>query len=382
MKFKNSPMGIIIRTPKGYDAFVPNPMPPKIDWNNDLLVNMSKTDHILGVLSAEGAKLPNPHLLMRPFIAKEAVLSSKIEGTQATLGDILAHDVGVKIKSNYEDLIEVNNYISSLDYGISRLETLPLSLRLIREIHGILMKGKAHLTPGEFRVSQNWIGSPGCSLSNAKYIPPPPEEMIHCLRNFEIFLHDKSLPPLIHIALCHYQFEAIHPFLDGNGRIGRLLIILLMIEKKLLLSPMLYISAFFEATKIEYYSQLYSVSSTGNLNDWFLYFLNAIYTQSLDVLSRVRRINTLLTNWQIEVGKDTLAQNIIKQVAVNPYCSINKMKEKLKVSFTTSQRGIKKLETLGILKAVSNKKRDRVFYAEKILAILEEETKINQNIDC
>lgn len=261
MDIQQSSAGQIIKSPKGYTAFVPHSLPPKLEWNNAVINSLSRADFLLGKLAREGSKLPNPHLLMRPFITREAVLSSRIEGTQATLGEILAANAGAYVRKNSNDLEEVQNYIKALDYGLKRLEELPLSLRLIKEIHEQLMQGVrgSHATPGEFRSSQNWIGSPGCTLNTAKFVPPPPDNLMDCLGALESFLHDRQLPPLIHIALCHYQFEAIHPFLDGNGRVGRLLIMLLLVEQRMLPSPLLYLSAFFEATRDEYYKQLYSV---------------------------------------------------------------------------------------------------------------------------
>lgn len=234
MDIEQSPAGQIVKFPTGYKAFVPNPLPPKLKWDNKVVSTLSRADFLLGKLAREGSKLPNPHLLIRPFITREAVLSSKIEGTQATIGEILAANAGIHVKQNPDDLQEVQNYITALDYGIKRLEDLPLSLRLIKEIHNHLMQGVrgSHATPGEFRYSQNWIGTPGCTLNTAKFVPPPPDHLMGCLGELEKFLHDRQLPPLIHTALCHYQFEAIHPFLDGNGRIGRLLIMLLLIEQK------------------------------------------------------------------------------------------------------------------------------------------------------
>ena len=380
MDINNSPSGKVIKSTNGsYYAFIPHNLPPQFEWNTTLVNSLSRADYMLGQLSREGIKLPNPHLLMRPFIAREAVLSSKIEGTLTTLGEILAQEAGVSVERNPHDLQEVHNYIVALNYGLKRLEELPLSLRLIKEIHGKLMQGSrgAHATPGEFRKSQNWIGSPGCTLMTAKYVPPTPEELMNCLSAFEDFLHDRTLPPLIHIALSHYQFEAIHPFLDGNGRVGRLLIILLLIERKFLPSPCLYISAFFEATRAEYYRQLYTVSSQGTWNEWLCYFLNGIAMQAEDILSRVERINQYIAQWQELVEGET-AHTIITHLAVNPYITITKTAEKLGVAFTTVQRIIEKLEELSILTQTSQGKRDRVYCAQKILDILEEPTKITE----
>jgi Fic family protein len=381
MNFKKSPSGKVIETREGYSAFIPNPLPPHLEWNNDIVNALSKADHILGKLSREGSKLPNPHLLMRPFITREAVLSSKIEGTQATIGEVLADEVGASVDRNPDDLQEVRNYIVALDYGLKRLDKIPLSLRLIKEIHEKLMEGVrgSHTTPGEFRRSQNWIGHPGCTLTTAKYVPPTPDELINSLGSLETFLHKKTLPPLIHVALCHYQFEAIHPFLDGNGRIGRLLIILLLIERKILSAPIMYLSAFFEATRDEYYKQLYNVSAHGTWNDWLLYFLNGIAVQSSDALSRAERINDLICNWQMKVGgpSSQTQQNIIEYFAVNPFLSIKKIAEKFDIAFTTAQRAIKKFESLGIITETTQGKRDRIYCATKILDILEEPAKIS-----
>lgn len=384
MDIKKSSSGKVIKTLSGYKAFIPHPLPPQFEWDNALVSALSKADHLLGMLSREGSRLPNPHLLMRPFIAREAVLSSKIEGTQATLGEILANEAGVPVDRSPDDLQEVRNYIIALDYGLKRLEELPLSLRLIKEIHEKLMQGVrgSHATPGEFRRTQNWIGAPGSTLNTAKYVPPTPDELMDCLNSFEKFLHDRTLPPLIHIALCHYQFEAIHPFLDGNGRIGRLLITLLLTEMKMLPSPLLYLSAFFEATRAEYYKQLHSVSSQGSWSDWLSYFLNGVALQSSDVLSRAERINKLIADWQIKVSarSDGMTQDIVKHLAVNPYCTTKKIAASLDVAFTTAQRAIGKLEDLGIILKVSQGKRDRVYCATEILNILEEPTKIQTYI--
>ncbi len=381
MDINDSPSGKVIKAATGYVAFIPNPLPPQFEWNNDLVNSLSRADHILGKLSREGSKLPNPHLLIRPFITREAVLSSRIEGTQATIGEILANDIGASVDRNPDDLQEVQNYITALDHGIKRLSELPLSLRLIREMHKHLMQGVrgGHATPGEFRHSQNWIGTPGCTLSTAKYVPPTPDELMNTLGAFESFLHDRTLPPLIHIALCHYQFEAIHPFLDGNGRVGRLLITILLIEHKMLPSPLLYLSAFFEATRSEYYKQLYSVSSNGTWNEWLSYFLNGVALQSADVLSRAERINTLVSDWQIKVGGSSaqLLIDLIQHLAINPFITTKKIVELFDVAFATARRAIIKLESLGIITQTTQAKRDRVYCATKILAILEEPTRLN-----
>ncbi|MEM7589871.1 MAG: Fic/DOC family N-terminal domain-containing protein [Myxococcota bacterium] len=384
MDIKQSPSGKIAKSPKGYHAFVPNPLPPTIKWDNQVVGTLSRADFLLGNLAREGGKLPNPHLLMRPFIMREAVLSSKIEGTQATIGEVLAHNAGAQVYQNLDDLQEVQNYISALDHGLRRLEKLPLSLRLIKEIHEHLMQSVrgSHAKPGEFRRSQNWIGSPGCTLNTAQFVPPPVDLLMNCLGDFEKFLQDRQLPALIHVALCHYQFEAIHPFLDGNGRVGRLLIILLLIEQNMLPSPLLYLSAFFEATRSEYYRQLYSISHKGTWHDWLIYFLNGIAVQSEDVLSRAERINALLSKWTMQVASSSshVPVKIVEHFAVNPYLTLKKISKELAIAYSTAQRGVQKLQAAQIVQQVNDHKRDKVYCATDILNILEEPAKTKPDV--
>jgi len=378
MDIKQSPSGKILKTIRGYYAFVPNELPPQIEWDTPLINSLSKADHLLGKLSREGASLANPHLFVKPFIAREAVLSSKIEGTQTTLGELLAKEAGARVDYDESDSKEVQNYIDALNFGIKRLQEIPVSLRLIKEIHEKLMQGVrgSHATPGEFRHTQNWIGSPGSTIATARYVPPPQEDLMECLAHFELFLYDRTLPSLIQIGLCHYQFEAIHPFLDGNGRVGRLLIILLLIERNMLSSLVLYLSAFFEATRDEYYSQLYKVSSNGTWNEWLMYFLNGIALQSEDALSRTERINLLISQWHEQVNTK-LEKTIVKHLAANPYITSTRAAETFNVAFTTIQRAINRLEKLGIITQTSPGLRNRVYCALQILVILEEPAKIN-----
>lgn len=380
MQYKHSSAGKVLHNIKGYDVFVPFSLPPNIQWTSELVGALSRADFLLGKLSREGSLLPNPHLLMRPFIAREAVLSSKIEGTHATIGEVLAHNAGIHIRHNLEDLQEVQNYIHALDYGINRLKELPLSLRLIKEIHSKLMKGVrgSYATPGEFRKSQNWVGVPGSTINTAKFVPPPIEELPNCLGDLEQFLHYRQLPALIHAAICHYQFEVIHPFLDGNGRVGRVLIILLLIEQKILPTPILYISAFFEATRNEYYDLLLKVSMEGSWNEWLIYFLQGIALQSEDALSRAERINSLLNHWKFKVANtfSQFAVDIIEYIAMNPFITINRIASEFGIAYSTAKRSIEKLESEQIIQQVGNSKRDKVYCAYAILDILEEPAKI------
>jgi Fic family protein len=365
-----------------YEAFIPDPLPPEIVWTARLIRSLSDADRLVGQLSGEGKQLPNPHLLIRPFIKREAVLSSRIEGTQATLGELLANEAGAIVNRSPDDLREVGNYVTALDYGIKRLKTLPLSLRLIREVHEKLMEGVQgnHATPGEFRKTQNWIGPAGCTLQNATYVPPSTDLLMDCLGTWEQFLHVQTIPPLVQAGLLHYQFEAIHPFLDGNGRVGRLLIVLFLVERKVLTAPLLYISAFFEATRSEYYNLLLAVSRESGWNQWLEYFLNGIARMSEDVLSRAERINLLLQSWKERIAgqKPKILFDVIDLLAENPFWSTKKISERLSVAFTTAQRAINVLVEKEVLSQVDNAQRGRVFCANAIMKILDEPPKIKQ----
>jgi len=270
--------------------------------------------------------------------------------------------------------------VVALEYGIKRLNSLPLSLRLTRELHERLMKGArgGHATPGQFRRSQNWIGPPGCTLMNAIYVPPPPSDLMRCLGEWEKFLQDRSLPPLAQAGMMHSKFEAIHPFLDGNGRVGRLLITLFLIERKILPAPLLYLSAFFEATRRNYYDRLRGVVERSEWAEWLHYFLNGVARQSEDALGRAERINELLENWRKAVaGKQSkLPGRLVDFLAANPYLTLKKASRQLKVAFTTAQRAVEQLEKLGIVTEISGAERNRVYCAKKVLKILEEPARL------
>jgi len=380
MTVVGKPSGKKIRCTGSYWAFVPHPLPPDITWTPGLVRALSDADRLIGRLAGEGGRLPNPHLLMRPFVRREAVLSSRIEGTQATLGELLAAEAGASVERSPEDLREVGNYVVALEYGLKRLNKMPLSLRLIRELHEKLMKRVRgdRATPGEFRRSQNWIGPPGCTLANATYVPPPPAELMICLGDWEKFLYESALPPLVQAALAHYQFEAIHPFIDGNGRVGRLFIALFLVERSILPVPLLYLSAFFEATRREYYERLRGISEFGEWEAWLQYFLNGVARQSEDALSRAERINRLLTDWRESVAGvlSRVPFMLLDMLAANPFLTVKKAAEGLGVAFTTAQRAVEKLEKLNIVTEVSKARRDRVYCAKTILDILEEPAKI------
>ena len=375
----NSPPGRKVRCAGGYTAFVPDPLPPALEWTPPLVRALSDADRLIGRLAGEGGRLPNPHLLIRPFVRREAVLSSRIEGTQATLGELLAAEAGAAVDRSPADLREVANYVVALEYGVKRLKTLPLSLRLTRELHAKLMTGVRgdHATPGEFRKTQNWIGPPGATLANATYVPPPPDALMDCLGSWEKFLHDRSLPVLAQAGLMHVHFEAIHPFLDGNGRVGRLLVTLFLVERQVLPAPLLYLSAFFEATRADYYARLQGVHERGEWEEWLEYFLTGVARQSEDALSRAERMNTLIARWKTELaGTSQAVLRLVDVLAENPYCTVRRVERRLKVAFTTAQRAMEKLQEAGILKQVNQARRDRVYCALPLLKILEEPARL------
>ena len=379
---KRQPHGRRIRSPGGYRAYVPEPLPPPIGWSAGLAAALSAADRAVGRLAGEGRRLPNPHLLIRPFVRREAVLSSRIEGTQATLGELLAAEAGAAVERSPADLREVGNYVVALEYGVERLRALPLSLRLVRELHGKLMRGVRGdaATPGQFRRSQNWIGPAGCTLANASFVPPPPDRVVDCLGAWESFLHDDSLPPLVHAALAHSQFEAIHPFLDGNGRVGRLLITLLLMAKGVLPAPLLYLSAWFEATRPEYYARLSGATERGEWEEWLGYFLTGAAGQADDALGRIQRIDDLLAGWREQVAKapSRLPEKAIDLFAENPFWSVNGLAARLGVAYTTAQRAIDRLEAAGMVALAGEAKRNRVYCAGTLLAILEEPPNLKQ----
>ncbi len=365
-----------VKCPEGYQAYVPDPLPPPIEWNDRLARHLSDADRLIGQLASIGAALPNPHLLIRPFVRREAVLSSRIEGTQTSLAELFADEAGMETQRDRSDLREVENYVKALEYGIKRLKTLPISLRLICEVHEHLMKGvRGNMaTPGEFRRSQNWIGIAGCTLQNATYVPPPPHLLMDCLGALEKFFHESALPPLVTTALIHLQFEAIHPFLDGNGRVGRLLIILYLVDRGILPSPILYLSAFFEAKRDEYYAHLRAVNENGDWEGWVEYFLNGVARQAEDALGRIKRMQETVAKWKqsFTAKADKNCLLLIDDCMANPFMTVSGVAKKHKIAFPTAQRAIDKLEKSGVLKQTNDAKRNRMYCARKLLDILDE----------
>jgi Fic family protein len=376
-KFKNSPAGKLIKTKTDYWAFIPNSLPPEglNTFSSDFVNVLSEADRGIGALKSLSRLIPNPNLLITPFIRKEAVQSSKIEGTQASLTDIFYYEAS-KEKPKYSDVLEVLNYVKAINYGFSRIKELPLSLRLIREIHLKLMEGVRGemMNPGEFRTTQNWIGPPGSSLNDATYVPPPVDEMNNSLNQLEKYFYtDDSIVPLIKCALIHYQFEAIHPFLDGNGRVGRLLITFYLYEKGFLYYPILYLSDFFERNRDEYYNLLLGVSQSGNWQEWLKYFIRGVAEQSKIAEETGHNILNLQKNYRQLLQAESVPTQVFKlldMLFVNPFVSLNGASEFLKVTWPTAKASVEQLIKLGILKEISGRKRNRLYCAKELLNII------------
>ena len=372
---QDTPAGKRVHVAGGdYHAFVPYPLPPVLAWTPELVADLSDADRALGELAGLGRVLPNPHLLIVPFMRREAVLSSQIEGTRASLSDLYAYEaVQLALFDQPSDVREVHNYVRALEYGLERLSTLPLSLRLIRELHGHLMEGARGQgqTPGEFRRSQNWIGSPNCTLRDAAFVPPPAPETKEALRSLESYLHDRSgLPPLIRLGLIHYQFEAIHPFLDGNGRVGRLLTTLLLCAWGLLPQPLLYLSAYFEAHRQAYYDHLLAVSERGAWEEWLRFFLRGVRQQSGDAVLRARRLQQLREEYRQRLQGARAAARLLRMVDLllaRPIVSIPQAAQALGVSHQSAGRYVEALQAAGILREITGRARDRAYRADALL---------------
>ncbi len=368
--FRAPQAGKVIRTPKGYFAFIPAPLPPDIVFDARLVMALSQADAALSELSGAGKHLPNPHLLINPYIRREAVLSSRIEGTKAELSDLWLGDVesGEK-RSDVADVQEVRNYVISLEYGVQRLSVLPLSLRLVREIHAHLMEGVRgeKATPGEFRRSQNWIGPAGSSLADAPYIPPPPDELMPALNNWEEFLQERgSLPDLVQCALMHEQFEAIHPFLDGNGRVGRLLIPLFLMERRRLSQPLLYLSSYIEAHRQDYYELLQRVRTHGDRNTWILFFLTGVKETAQQALQQTTTLIDLRESYHKQLLDFPKAATLIDQLFANPYMTVSRAEKVLKTSNPTARKAIAMMEKKGILREITGRDWGKVYLAGAI----------------
>ena len=375
--------GTYRQQPQGFRAFIPSPLPPDppIRIEGRLQALLSEADLALGRLAGSIETLPNPDLFVFMYVRKEAVLSSQIEGTQSSLQDLLSAEAQLFNPDRPDDVGEVVNYVSAMNYGLARLETLPISVRLIRELHAKLLSGVrgSNLTPGDLRTSQNWIGSAGCTLNEAIFVPPPPDEVPKALGALELFLHQTdSLPLLIKIGLAHAQFETIHPFLDGNGRIGRLLITFLLCEKKILEKPVLYLSHYFKRYRQVYYEHLQAVRDSGAFEEWLAFFLRGVIDVSKEAAKTARVILRLR-----EDHRDLIAGHLgraagnghrtLEYLFRHPIVDVNAIRELIGTSYTTANQLVDRLAEINILEEVTGQVRHRKFRYTSYIRLFSDE---------
>lgn len=363
-----------------YQSFKPNPLPPipEIEMDGEIVKLLVDANKQLVKLDTASQLISNADLFISMYVRKEALISSQIEGTQCTLDDVLNPEVEANANLDVSDVI---NYVKATQYALKRLERLPLCCRLIREIHEVLMENVRgqDKTPGEFRHSQSWIGPANCLLKDARYIPPNVEDMQTAMSDLEKYINENvDYDPLIRAALIHYQFETIHPFLDGNGRIGRLLILLYLMEQRLIEKPVIYISYFLKKNQIEYYDRISEVRRTGNFEQWIRFFLEAVSKAASDSLEAIRQLSVLHDTNVEKLPKTTRSKDNLRAVfdyiEQYPIIDIKRTAKELEVSYNTVAAAVRKLVELGILQETTNAARNRVFAYEEYLAILRKDT--------
>ena len=366
----------------GYHAFIPASLPPNppVEITGELQVLLSQADRALGRLDGSIQTLPNPDLFVYMYVRKEAVLSSQIEGTESSLQDVLAAEAKIFSPDRPKDVDEVVNYVRAMNFGLKRLGELPVSVRLIREIHTELLQGVrgAHLTPGELRTTQNWIGPGGCTLKEATFVPPPHHEVPQKLAELEQFLHvDLGLPLLIKIGLAHAQFETIHPFLDGNGRIGRLLITFLLCERQVLLKPVLYLSHFFKRHRQQYYEELQSVRDVGVWEQWLTFFLRGIVEVSGQATETARRILVLR-----EAHRHAITENfgrtagnghrLLEHLYEHPIVQVKEVRDLIGTTYPAANDLVARMVDCGILHEFTGQTRNRRFIYQSYIQLFQD----------
>ena len=366
----------LIRLGDAVVAFVPPPIPRKLALDAPTINQLAESNRALGKLDGIGGHLPNPHLLISPYLRREAVLSSRIEGTETGLSQLLLIEAGAQSDVRDDDAREVINYVRAIEWALAELSRLPVSLRLVREIHRRLMEGVrgGEKTQGEFRRFQNFVAPRGTPIERATFVPPPPgNELDRALDDWERFIHeDDDLPLLLRCGLMHYQFETIHPFADGNGRVGRLLIPLLLIERKVLSQPLLYVSAYLERHRDDYYATLMSGRLTGDVMPWLRLFLTAVRSQADDAADRADRLTALRESYHAQVVKSRgkIVHPLIDQLFRDVVVTAPAVAKAFAVTYPTALGAINELVNLGILKERTGQRRHRVYVAVDIFDIL------------
>lgn len=372
---QDSPTGHLVPTIGGQRAFVPAPLPRRIEPSMPLMRSLDEALSAVANLAGVGETIQNPHLLIRPFVRREAVLSSRIEGTQASISDLFRYEASGARRPR-GDVEEVANYVQALDHGLSLLDELPISVRLMNQVHSVLMRGVrgGEMRPGELRNEQVWIGPPGTPIEDARYVPPPASLVRDLLLDWEQFVNEPgALPALFQCAMMHYQFEAIHPYLDGNGRIGRLLITLFLCEKQVLPTPLLYLSAYFEGDRSAYYDQLLRVSSTGDWETWIVYFLRGVAQQARDAQFRVRRVRNLQEQQRqalLERRESANALRLLDEIFAMPILTASDAARLLGVTPAGARRILERLVQAGILEELGEE-WPRLYMDTELLELIE-----------
>ena len=353
------------------------PVPP-LELNDDTVQLLIDANRALATLNTAASLIPSTDLFVSMYVRKEALMTSQIEGTQCTLDDILDPDADANANLDVGDVV---NYVNAAQYAIQRLQTLPLCNRLLRETHEKLLAGVRgqEKNPGEFRRSQNWIGPAGCGLKDARYIPPNVEDMATAMSALEKYINeDQQYDPLVRAALIHYQFETIHPFLDGNGRIGRLLILLYLMEQKLLDKPVLYVSYFLKKNQVEYYDRISEVRRSGNYEQWVRFFLEAVHAAAADAVASIQKLSELHDRnlALLPPSKRSVdhVRRLFDYLEQHPIIDIKKTAQALGISYNTAAAAVRKLAELGILHETTNAARNRVFAYQEYLGILRKDT--------
>lgn len=375
-----TPSGKLVKNRNNHITFLPNYLPPTITYSDSLITFANEASNQLGQLSGIGTLLPNPDLIIRPYVYREAVLSSKIEGTQASMLDLFRFQAGAPegTDEGQKRVVEVINYVSATHECLKKINNgSNVDLSMIKEAHKMLLSGVRgnDLEPGTIRTTQNWIGPEGTKISDATYVPPPPEHVNDLLLDLEKFIREPPpyMPPLIQCAIMHYQFEAIHPFGDGNGRIGRLLVPLVLSERKLLSQPILYLSAYIEQNKTRYYQALLEVSQKSKWNEWIHFFLMAVITQANDAIKRIQKLTELRIKYEQKLREKKASASVIllnELLFANPLVTIPKIANHLQITYPPAKKAIEYLVDIGILKEYEAKERNRLFIAHEIEALL------------
>jgi Fic family protein len=375
-EFKAVKAGHVVTSPEGYDAFVPAPLPPRLTFTGELAVAVSRADAALGTLSGLAGELPSPAAMAAPFLRQEALCSTRIEGVDVGLTEVLLHEISAApADSGLRQLDEVRNVLATLMYGVESVATRPLDLGLIRSLHERSLHGEPATarTPGKFRTTQNWIGPPGSTLATATYVPPPVPEMLAGLDQLEGFMAERDrLPDLVQCAMAHAQFESIHPFVGGNGRLGRVLILLFLVARGRLSLPLLYLSAYLEAHRREYYTLLQRVRTHGEWMPWLLFFAEGVRETAERAHLQARSLLRQRARYRSQCDEKLLA--LVDELFVSPFLTVREVRRALSVSDGTARRAVATLASLGLLARVPGTERPRIYVAQPILDAIEEPT--------